>query len=688
MEKTSCVPGKRSVFMVFAALLTMFVICMAIWTVRVSLPVIDVFSETGVWDLRDFDFTKRVARFSGAVEYIPDALLSPQAFEERAGEATPVDTFGSGSRAGTSRMRLLVPDGFSYAISESIPLGSSRVFVNGNWMEDIGAPDEGADHPSGGDAFFYYTATPVNAEIEIVQQITNYVHRKIESHAGYVIGTPAMMRAFFSRNLVTAGMCMGIIILLMLVHLSLWLFFDGQRINIYCLLLCVFMLLYSAIVGGNVLISMFPWIPWRALFTIEYVCSPAIVLLLLKTSDSVYPGVVPKPFFTAVAALSAAFMLSHLLFDTLFISRLMTGYFVLIVVTISYVFVRMLLLSGKTDFAQKIFLAGSAIFAYSGIRDILFYMNIFIPPYSKYANDPVVVIALPFIIYVQMLAMLFNNAHIMNESREQEQNLRVEKVALERTNTLRKDLMAKVAHELRTPLAVMSGYAELISHEMAKSGMDEQAQEDIGVISSEAMRLSHMLDEALKITVSHKETPRNGAIAMDGVLEQIVRLYRPILAHKGTSIDLRVPGNLPAVCGNEGEMTQIMYNLLSNASKHTEDGHILVSAERVSAAGSPGESPAAQASCAGGFVGEDDGGVADERIEVRVSDTGTGIRPEILPHVFTQGAYEGGGYGLGLVVCKEIVTSHGGDIRIESEPGKGTTVRFTLPVPEEGAENA
>jgi len=91
--------------------------------------------------------------------------------------------------------------------------------------------------------------------------------------------------------------------------------------------------------------------------------------------------------------------------------------------------------------------------------------------------------------------------------------------------------------------------------------------------------------------------------------------------------------------------------LLSNAANHTQNGEIALTAD-----------------------------FSDGYISVSIADTGEGIDPELLPRIFERGVSGRGGTGYGLVICKTVIEAHGGVIKAESEPGKGTTVTFTVPV--------
>jgi signal transduction histidine kinase len=127
--------------------------------------------------------------------------------------------------------------------------------------------------------------------------------------------------------------------------------------------------------------------------------------------------------------------------------------------------------------------------------------------------------------------------------------------------------------------------------------------------------------------------------------------FRALLKKDGNSLVLRIPDGLPLLTGNRDMLKQVVNNLIFNAGKHTRGGEITVSLEQ-------------------------DG----DSLVAAVADTGEGIDPDILPRIFERGVSGDGATGYGLSICKTIVEMHGGEIHIESDPGKGTTVRFSLPL--------
>lgn len=650
------------------ALPLMLLFGVSIWLIQGSLPVNTVDSENGVWDLRNADFLAANVRFTGKVEYIPNALLTPEEFAAREAEAEIVDTYRHPASYGTSRMVLLVPPG-SYVISESAPLAADRFYINGAWMEDIGTPGKSPETTRESDALFYYTVTALNGRIEIVQQVANFAHRKNESHAGYVIGTVPMMRAFVSRTYVVAAVLAGCFMTLYLVHITLWLLFKGYRANLYFSLFCLTFVLRTIVTGPKLVTAVFPDFSWFLAFAVEYCTLPAASVLYVLIFHVMFPGTIQKWFRVFLIASSALFIGCHFVFSSLTISNLLIGYQAVMGFTILYILARAVMKIRRVTLPQFLFLTGGLIVMYATVRDILFYRDIFIPPRGAYSNAPLSETALLLFVFLQMTAVFIGTIREMDAVRAKEQRLAAEIAALDRVNRLRADLMDTLSHELRTPLAVMMGYAELAVKELRMKGVDEETTADLDNIAAEAGRLAVLVEEARRLSLSRDAAEHKRPFSPAEVISQTSRLYQPILERRGTTFQVEIAPGLPDVYGSPDELTQVLFNLLTNAGKHAAGGSITVTAvyENGSAGTAQETGPLA-------------GGGKNGFVAVTVADDGDGIPPDFLPHVFERGSHaDPDGSGLGLAICREIVEGHGGSIRIQSEPGGGTAVTFTMP---------
>ncbi len=227
---------------------------------------------------------------------------------------------------------------------------------------------------------------------------------------------------------------------------------------------------------------------------------------------------------------------------------------------------------------------------------------------------------------------------------------------LSRARELRRQMTADIAHELRTPLSVIIGHADAV-----QDGAIPASLESFQVINEEASRLERLVDdlgtlsraEAGELSLSRR------LISPRALLDRAVASHSPSASEKDIKLKVRPGPELPEVNVDPDRMAQVLGNLLDNALRFTPaGGSILLCA----------------AAASGG-------------VEVRVQDSGSGISPEELPRLFDR-FYRGdksrsrddGGSGLGLAIAKSIVDGHGGDMRAESELGKGTTIIIELPV--------
>ena len=227
---------------------------------------------------------------------------------------------------------------------------------------------------------------------------------------------------------------------------------------------------------------------------------------------------------------------------------------------------------------------------------------------------------------------------------------------LVKVNAMKTAFLSDASHELKTPLAAMSGYAQ--NAEMALTNSDDTSliQKNLKRISSEANRMALMVTQILDVTRIEEGRMMLELVPCD--LEKLVReaveTYFAVLNKNNNKLALRIPLELPQVKADSSRLQRVFVNLISNALKHTKNGTILVKAEK-----------------------------EDNFIKATVKDTGSGISEEDMPHIwerYYKGKHSETGTGLGLYICKFIIETHGGKIWAESEVGKGTSFMFTLPV--------
>ncbi|HEX2191290.1 MAG TPA: ATP-binding protein [Longimicrobiaceae bacterium] len=234
---------------------------------------------------------------------------------------------------------------------------------------------------------------------------------------------------------------------------------------------------------------------------------------------------------------------------------------------------------------------------------------------------------------------------------EREQLARAEAEAATRG---RDDLMGVVAHDLRNPLTAISMYASLLLDAPPRDPEVQRTQlHTILELTEQMNRLIQDLLDVSRIEAGQLRV-RAALLGLGPVLHEARGLVAMPAAERGLELELEVPPELPLVMADRDRVLQVLSNLLGNAVKFTPRGG------RV----------AVRAAATDGWV------------EVSVSDSGPGIAPEDLPRVFDrfwQGDPRRKGAGLGLAIARGIVEAHGGEIRVRSTPGEGSTFSFTLP---------
>ncbi len=257
---------------------------------------------------------------------------------------------------------------------------------------------------------------------------------------------------------------------------------------------------------------------------------------------------------------------------------------------------------------------------------------------------------------------------------------------------LKSSLIATVSHELRTPLTSLRALSELLlEHVLAP----DQSRELAGHINAEAVRLSRLVDNILDVTRIEAGGLMSEPQRLDlaALLREAVAVVQGQVLEGGPDFVLEPLPQLPAVWADRDLLGRVLDNLLGNALRYVPAGAgVRVQAALVETDGvsEPMEDMASRASANGGSDVRDGAARASSGgpfVEISVADGGPGIAAEHLPHIFDkfyqvegQQRHRRTGTGLGLYIARNLVDLMGGTLRVESEPGRGATFRFTVPV--------
>ncbi|MGH9969499.1 MAG: ATP-binding protein [Pyrinomonadaceae bacterium] len=227
---------------------------------------------------------------------------------------------------------------------------------------------------------------------------------------------------------------------------------------------------------------------------------------------------------------------------------------------------------------------------------------------------------------------------------------------LREIDRLKSEFIATASHELRTPLTSVQMGVHLLL-ERAAGDLNDKQVEVLSACREDCERLDKLMRDLLDLSriEAGESKPDLEPIRTRDLITAEAEELRPQVETKGLAFRVDAPTGLPAVMADRSQIERVLANLVVNAIRYTKQGEIRVSAQP-----------------------------RGHYVAVSVSDSGTGIPQEYLPHVFEKfvqvpGAATGGA-GLGLAISRLIVEAHGGQISVQSEPGHGSTFTFTLPI--------
>ncbi len=286
-------------------------------------------------------------------------------------------------------------------------------------------------------------------------------------------------------------------------------------------------------------------------------------------------------------------------------------------------------------------------------------------PYTKYAWQITSVIEV--VLFSFALADKINMMRIEKDEAKKDaiESKEMALESLKRTNKLKDEFLAVTSHEIRTPLNGIIGIAETMK-DGAAGEITDSMNKNLGMIITSGRRLSHLIDDILDFSSLKNDVLELNfkRVYLHELTEVVLTMCKTLVKHKNLKLVNKIPKTIPPVLADENRLQQILYNLIGNGIKYTEEGSITVLAT-----------------------------YDEHAVVLTVQDTGIGIPEDQLESIFlpfqqgdhtSAGGY--GGTGIGLNITKRLIELHQGYITVDSNKGEGSTFTFTLPKYENESE--
>ncbi len=645
--------GKK--ILIFIIYIVALIICAMVWVGEVAVRynevnLTEVYSDNGVWDLREIDFSTTVVKLIGNVEHIPNEILTPEEFsqnEHKIEIGDPIDV----DEGRTARLRAIMPQEGSYGL---YTLGdyARRMYVNGVYVGGMGVPATNAEDFEAEYGEIAITAVAYDGILELIVQGGNFVHREGASYTSTYVGDNELLTWFVDFQTVTETVAAGIMLFLFVLHVMLAAVYRSTKLNMYFSAVCLCYFVRLSIVGTKIAYDIFRNMPWELAFKAEYITVALSSIFIVHIFDIQFSSIVSSWVKRVIVVLLGAFAIFFVFADTYTVSTMLIplnalcllATIVLIGLSIAHA-LRQKKEGKRLSIEQGVAIMSLIILIYATISDALYFSGTYLFGISTSIAE----LAILVFSISQAIAIFYTTMKDVEKAEDDSRMAKAKAESLETLNRMKTEFLQDMSHEMRTPLTVIGTGIEHANRLLSK-GMTESAGQSLGVVKNETDRLGRMVAGMVDMSkLSAVESRRKTDFAQ--LISDSVESFRVVASKSGVELSLSLQKGLPFIYADRDSFSRLFSNLLSNAVRHTEGGLVEIEATYESS-----------------FV------------SVRVCDNGEGIEEDLLPHVTRRGITGGNGSGIGLYICKTVAEAHGGEFVIESEIGKGTCVRFTVPV--------
>jgi len=596
---------------------------------------------------------KKNIRLDGNWEFYWDKIYSPEDFRNK--RNTGLSGFFNVPMYWTSYKNMSLPSegkatyrviinncckGKTFSITLPEIYSKYRLFINGKLIDSHGTFINKETRFLKPQTFTFYNS---HESIEIILNIKNHHHNNAGIGQSIYIGHPESIERKDLFDRITEIILVAICIFAGIYHLILFSFRMEEKELLYFGLFSIVIAFRTILTGTSFIMQIFPELPFGIGSRSATIVIPLSVMTFQLYVYYFFKERMPLKPHKFLMALHLIYGLLIFSTPTLLYTTLYTEYlFVIITSVLLILLTSVISLKHKAEYAG-IFIGGFVFIILGVVNDMLHYLQIINTGYYMSLFFAFFIIAQSV-----MLAIKFSREHILVENLSQR---------LQVMDKLKDEFLANTSHELKTPLNGIIGISDSLIEGTA-GPITEKVHYNLNLISSSGRRLASLINDILDysklknndILLSEKN------IDLRQMVSVVLTIIKSTTSRENIELKNSISSELPCVVGDENRLQQILFNLIGNAVKFTENGSVRV------------------------FATEE-----DSYIKIHVEDTGTGISHENIEKIFlsfeqADGSISRvfGGTGLGLSITKQLVELQGGTIGVNSEPGKGSLFYFTM----------
>ncbi len=434
-----------------------------------------------------------------------------------------------------------------------------------------------------------------------------------------------------------------------------------EKVLLYFSLLCLAMGLRRLLIDERIL-YFYVGDHWQLLQALENLCTYLSFPLFISYFSRRFPAKHSQLATRISWFIAAPFCLLAVTTEVDVYTRFNVPFQIIILISLPYIFYTFYQVIRERRFGASLFGLGLVIFIVTVINDILTYSYVINTPNLAHIG------ILAFVIF-QGIDLAKSYLHNFETIEDLSITLQSQNRELIKIDNFKDEFLATTSHELRTPLHGIAGLARHLIHDRTLN-LDSQQKHKLELIASSTQRLSALVNDILDFeSIKHGQLKLyKKPVDLDALSRSVISTLKPLLEGRDIELSARIDDQARWVLADENRLQQILFNLLGNAIKFTEEGYIQLDSQMAPDAPDHPDQP---------------------MVCIEIRDTGTGISPDKLDVLFepfqsqrTESDNYTSGSGLGLSICRQLVRQHGSDLQIDSQAGNGTRIYFTLPLVE------